>query len=264
MAELIRQRIAENLRRLRLTRIRDILDPILEQAQEKSTSYLEVLDQLLTEEVASKEDRRFNSALRLAGLPFEKTIDQYDFAFNPLLDKRSVMNLFDLEFIKQNENVIFLGPPGVGKSHLAVSLAIKAAQYGQSIYCTTMADLMKKLKKDPAQNQKINGKRSYCRNDLVIVDELGYKPISRKDVHLFFQFVCSRYEKSSTIITSNKSFTEWEELFGDPVIATAILDRLLHHCRVISVPGDSYRLKEFQLRKEKESKDKEVASVKDR
>lgn len=256
MAELIRQRITENLQRLRLNRIRDILDPILAQAYEKSTSYLDVLDQLFSEEVTNKEDRRFKAALRLAGLPFEKTIDQYDFSFHPELDKRSVMNLFDLEFIQQKENAIFLGPPGVGKSHLAVALAIKAAQFGQSIYCTTMADLMAKLKNDCAQD-RTSKFRSYYRNALVIVDEVGYMPISRQDAHLFFQFVCYRYEKHSTIITSNKSFTEWEELFGDPVIATAILDRLLHHCRVINIKGNSYRLKQFQQRKEEESKDTE-------
>ena len=260
MAELIKQRIDENLQRLRLNRIRDILDPILQEAREKSTSYLDVLDQLLSEEINNKEDQRFKASLRLAGLPFEKTIDQYDFSFHPELDKRSVMNLFDLEFIKQKENAIFLGPPGVGKSHLAVALAIKAAQFGQSIYYTTMADLMAKLKNDCVQ-YKTSRYRNYYRKALVIVDEVGYMPISRQDAHLFFQFVCYRYEKSSTIITSNKSFTEWEELFGDPVIATAILDRLLHHCRVINIKGNSYRLKQFQQRKEEESKDKNVASA---
>jgi len=221
---------------------------IIEQAQTENRTYLEVLDQLLSEEIAVKEDRQLKTTLLLAGLPFEKTIEEYDFSFHPDLDRRSVMSLFELTFIPNKENVIFLGPPGVGKSHLAVSLAIKAAHFGFSIYFTTMADLMAKLRRD-ALSERAGKGRSYLKSTLVIVDEVGYMPIDRQDAHLFFRFICYRYEKSSTIITSNKSFSEWEELFGDPVIATAILDRLLHHCQVVNIKGNSYRLKEFQQRK---------------
>jgi len=249
MAEMIKERVNENLQRLHLNRIQEVCDEVIKQAQDNNTSYLDLLDQLLAEEVGVKEDRRIKTSLKTAGLPFEKTVEEYDFGFHPDLDKRSVMNLFDLEFIQKKENVIFLGPPGVGKSHLAVALAIKAAQFGQSIYFTTMADLMGKLKNDSVSDRTGKG-RSYYKSSLVIVDEVGYMPISRQDAHLFFQFVCYRYEKSSTVLTSNKSFTEWEELFGDPVIATAVLDRLLHHCRVINIKGNSYRLKQFQQRKE--------------
>ncbi len=252
MSEMVKERINENLERLRLNRIKEIFPSAIKKAEENKLSYMAWIDQLLAEEVAVKEDRRLRTTLKIAGLPFEKTIEEYDFSFHPNLDKRSVMALFDLDFIHKKENVIFLGPPGVGKSHLAVSLAIKAAHFGVSIYFTTMAELVTKLKKDMAEDKMGKG-RSYCKNGLVVVDEVGYMPITRQDAHLFFQFICYRYEKSSTIITSNKSFGEWEELFGDPVIATAILDRLLHHCRVINIKGNSYRLKEFKQRKEVKS-----------
>lgn len=249
MTEMIKERITDNLQRLKLNRIQEVLEPIIKKAEENKLSYMALIDQLLSEEVATKEDRRLKTAMKTAGLPFEKTIEEYDFSFHPNLDKRSVMNLFDLQFIQQKENVIFLGPPGVGKSHLAVSLAIKAAHFGVSIYFTTMTDLMAKLKQDAADN-RIGKGRSYLKSGLLIVDEVGYMPIDRKEAHLFFQFVCYRYEKSSIIMTSNKSFSEWEEVFGDPVIATAVLDRLLHHSHVINIKGNSYRLKEHKQRKE--------------
>ena len=145
--------------------------------------------------------------------------------------------LFDLSFITNKENVIFLGPPGVGKTHLAISLAIKACHHGFKVYFTTMDTLIKKLKEGTTRQ------KAYLRSSLVIVDEIGYLPVSTQEAYLFFQFVSHRYERSSTIITSNKSFSDWQELFGDPVITTAILDRLLHHCRVINIRGHSYRLR---------------------
>lgn len=249
MTEMIKERVTENLERLKLSRIQDVFPQMIKKAEESKLSYLALIDQLLTEEVSTKEDRRLKTAMKTAGLPFEKTIEEYDFSFHPNLDKRAVMSLFDLQFVREKENVIFLGPPGVGKSHLAVSLAIKAAHFGISIYFTTMAELMVKLKKDAADGHIGKG-RGYLKSGLLVVDEVGYMPVDRKESHLFFQFICHRYEKSSTIMTSNKSFGEWEEIFGDPVIATAILDRLLHHCHVVSIKGNSYRLKEHKQRKE--------------
>lgn len=237
MQKLIAERIQSNLERLKLTQITEVLDRINTDAQENKSSYLEFLDRLLEEEVAAKEERRIRTALRIGGLPFAKTIEEYDFLYQPELDKKQVMELFDLTFLSRHENVFFLGPPGVGKTHLAVSLAIKACHHGFSVYFTTMHALIEKLKMQQKRS------RSYLKAKLVVVDEIGYLPIDQKEAHLFFQFVSYRYEKNSTIFTSNKSFTEWQEFLGDTVIATAILDRLLHHAKIINIKGPSYRLK---------------------
>ena len=190
----------------------------------------------------TKEQRRVETTLKISGLPFIKSIDEFDFTFQPGLDRQKVMSLFDLTFIRQKGNIIFLGPPGVGKTHLAVALAVKACQSGLSVYFTTMEDLIRKLKKDYETGRSGRG-RSYYKSALVVVDEVGYTPIDRQECNLFFRFVANRYEKASTILTSNKAFTDWAELFRDQVIVTAILDRLLHHSAVINIRGNSFRLR---------------------
>lgn len=248
---LVLERLQSNLSRLRLPRIGAMLPDMASAAQEQGKSYLSFLDELLEEEVAQKEQRRIDTLLKLSGLPFTKTIEEFDFSFQPKLDRQQVITLFDLDFVRRKENVIFLGPPGVGKTHLAVSLAVKACRSGMTIFFTTMADLIAKLKKDTDLGNKIRQK-SYYRSVLVIVDEVGYTPVSREECHLFFRFISHRYERASIIITSNKSFTEWAELFHDQVIVTAILDRLLHHSIVVNIKGNSYRLRD-KLGKEVET-----------
>jgi DNA replication protein DnaC len=239
---MVLDRIESNLTRLRLSRIREILGNVIKTAEAQGKSYLTFLDDLLEEEVARKEQRRVDISLKISGLPFIKGIEEFDFTFQPKLDRQKVMSLFDLTFIRDNGNIIFLGPPGVGKTHLAVSLALKACQAGISIYFTNMEDLIKKLKRDHEGGRPGKG-RSYYKSSLVIVDEVGYTPIDREECNLFFRFIANRYEKASTVITSNKAFSEWTEMFHDPVIVTAILDRLLHHSTVINIRGNSYRLR---------------------
>lgn len=241
MEQLTCERLQDNLKRLKLTRAAEVLEHIVTQSEQNEGSYLSFLDHLLEEEVAAKEKRRIHTAMKTAGLPTAKTIEEYDFSFHPQLDKKAVMELFDLSFVPKHENVIFLGPPGVGKTHLAIALAIKACCHGFKVYFTTMNTLISKLKESQSRG------KAYLNSSLVIVDEVGYLPVDSREAYLFFQFISYRYEKSSTIITSNKSFTDWQELFGEPVIATAILDRLLHHCKVINIKGHSFRLKEHDF-----------------
>lgn len=239
------ERIVEQLDRLGLWRIKETLPTLLETAEKDSWGHTRLLDRLLEEEIAAREERRIRNSLKLSGLPFLKTLDGFDFAFQPSLDRGRVMDLASLAFLARKENVLLLGPPGVGKTHLAVALAVCACQNGSSVYFTTLDAMIRALAIADRAGRLEQKLRSYTtKSQLLVLDEVGYLPLSRAEANYLFQVVSARYERSSVVLTSNKAVTEWPELFGDHAIATAILDRLLHHAHVLTVKGHSYRLRE--------------------
>ena len=244
MSELITTRVRAAAHRLHLTNLDESLEHLVERAEATTMGYLEFLDLVLEEETGVREGGRFTNALKLSGLPHHKTIDDFDFAFQPDLDKRKVKDLATLSFVEAHSNVALLGPPGVGKTMLAVGLAVAACQAGFSIYFTTLDDMVRNLREAESTGRFAKKLQTYLKPSVLVVDEVGYLPLSRAEANMVFQLVSRRYERGSIIVTSNKSFGEWGQVFGDDVLASAILDRLLHHCDVISISGPSYRLKD--------------------
>jgi len=244
MSQLVTSRIREHATKLGLTHLTDTITQLVERAEADTMGYLDFVDLLLEEELGLREGRRFRNALKLSGLPHHKTIEEFDFAFQPSLDARKVRDLASLQFVEAKSNVALLGPPGVGKTMLAVSLAVAACRAGYSIYFTTLDDLVRRLRDAEATGRFNRQLNAYLRPSVLLVDEVGYLPLDRTEANMVFQLVSRRYERGSIILTSNKSFPEWGSVLGDDVLATAILDRLLHHCDVLSIDGPSYRLKD--------------------
>ena len=205
---------------------------------------MEILDHLLSEEVKSKRSKRYETKLKYAGFPFRKTMEEFDFSFQPSMDKSVVNDLMTLRFIHNRENLVFLSPPGVGKTHLSVAIGMHALQSDISVYYVTAVKLVQALRKEFMRDGLNALLRKYARYPLMIIDEIGYLPLNREESNLLFQLVSYRYEKCSTIFTSNKSFSEWGEVIGDQVMASAVLDRVLHHSIVVNIKGESYRLKD--------------------
>lgn len=243
MSELIGDRVRACATKLGLPHLAEALDEFTHRADTQSLGYLDLLDLILEEELAVRDERRFRSGLRLSRLPHYKTIDDYDFSFQPDLDARRVRDLAALAFVRANANVALLGPPGTGKTHVAVGLAVAACRAGFTVYFTTLDDMVRNLACADAIGRLTSKLHVYLRPSVLVIDEVGYQPLDRIQANLVFQVISKRYEKGSIILTSNKNFGEWGQVFGDEVLATAILDRLLHHCDVLAINGSSYRLR---------------------
>ncbi|WP_435191800.1 IS21-like element helper ATPase IstB [Streptomyces sp. bgisy126] len=243
MSELVSTRIRTTAAKLGLPHLAESLNQYAGRADEAKMGYLDFLDLVLAEELAIRDDRRFRQGLRLSKLPHHKTLDEYDFSFQPELDPRKIKDLATLAFVEAKANAALLGPPGVGKTHIAVALSVAACRASFSVYFTTLDDMVRQLKVAESAGRLNSKLRTYLRPGVLVVDEVGYQPLERAEANLVFQVISKRYEKGSIILTSNKTFSEWGQVFGDEVLATAILDRLLHHCDVVSINGPSYRLK---------------------
>ena len=238
------ERIRQNLVGLRMPRALEALDGVVQQLERGQVSAIEAIDTLLAEEFTLREGRRIKAALQMARLSTIKTLSGFDFSFQPSLDRNRIMALASLDFVDKHEVVHLIGQSGTGKSHLAIALGVEAVRAGRSVYFSPLADIIDSLAKADREGRLRERIRYLCRAQLLIVDEIGYLTLGATAGNLLFQLVNARYERGAMILTSNRGFAEWGQVFGDPVIATALLDRLLHHAVVVHIEGSSYRMRQ--------------------
>lgn len=239
----LRDRIRAQLADLKMPGALEHLDAILAGLDGGTLPAPTAIESLLGAQIALRNNRRLEAAMRSSRLPAVKTLADFDFSFQPSVKREQIESLHTLGFVERRENVILLGPPGVGKTHLAISLAVAAAESGRRVYYGTLGDLIASLEEAQQAGRLAHRMKTLGFPALLVVDEIGYLPITRTGAMLFFQLISRRYEHASTVLTSNKGFGEWGEIFGDEVMAAALVDRLVHHCHIVNIRGNSYRMK---------------------
>lgn len=236
--------LLNNLELLKLDKIKDIYPSYIDIAVKDNKSLTELLLELTKKEIEYRDERASQIQVTVSAFPYKKEIRDFDFDYQPSINKQEILELNTLGFLERHENILFVGPSGVGKTHLATSIGITAAKKRYSVYFISCHDLITQLNKAHYENKLESRIKHFCRYELLIIDEIGYLPVDKQGANLFFQLIAKRYEKHSTIITTNQTFNKWGEVFSDNVLANAILDRLLHHSCVINIKGNSYRIKD--------------------
>lgn len=237
-------RLLNNLEMLNLDKMRDYYPNYIEKATRDNIGLTDMLYELTTKEIEYRNDRASQIQIKVSAFPYKKEMEDFDFDYQPSINKQQIMELNTLGFLDRHENVLFLGPSGVGKTHLAVSLGMTAAKKRYSVYFISCHDLISQLNKAHFENKLSQRIKHFCKYQLLIIDEIGYLPVDKQGANLFFQLIAKRYEKHSTIITTNMTFNKWGEVFSDNTLANAILDRLLHHSTIVNINGNSYRIKD--------------------
>ena len=247
-------KLLNNFEKLKLDKIKELYPYYIEKITKENFTLTDALYELTNKEIEYRDERASQIQITVSAFPYKKEIEDFDFDYQPSINKNEILELNTLGFIDRKENILFLGPSGVGKTHLAVALGITAAKKRYSVYFISCHDLITQLNKAHFENKLEQRLKHYSKYQLLIIDEIGYLPVDKQGANLFFQLIAKRYEKNSTIITTNMNFNKWGEVFSDNILANAILDRLLHHSSVININGNSYRIKD-KIKQFDDSKD---------